>query len=128
MMARILVVDDRDDIRLAMAGLLSAEGYEVFEASDGSQVADRVRKDRPDLILLDIIMPVMNGFDVLEALKKDPRSSSIPVVIVSGASAGGNIRRARALGATDFLPKSAPPDEVLACVRKALDAAGVQPV
>jgi CheY-like chemotaxis protein len=127
-MARILVVDDRDDIRLAMAGLLSAEGYEVFEASDGSQVADRVRKDRPDLILLDIIMPVMDGFDVLEALKKDPRSSSIPVVVVSGASAGENIRRARALGATDFLPKSAPPDEVLACVRKALGAAGVQPV
>lgn len=127
-MTRILVVDDRDDVRRAMAGLLADEGYEVFEASDGSQVSDRVRRHRPDLILLDIIMPVMDGFDVLEALKKDPRSKSIPVIVVSAASAGANVQRARALGADDFLPKSTPPDELLARIRKALGPAGVQPV
>lgn len=128
LMTRILVVDDRDDVRRAMAGLLASEGYEVFEASDGSQVSDRVRRHRPDLILLDIIMPVMDGFDVLEALKKDPRSKSIPVIVVSAASSGGNVQRARALGADDFLPKSTPPDELLARIRKALGPAGVQPV
>ncbi len=127
-MKRILIVDDRDDVRRAVAGLLSAEGYEVFEANDGLQVSDRVRRHRPDLILLDIIMPVMDGFDVLEALKKDPVSKSIPVIVVSAASAGTNVQRARALGANDFLPKSTPPDELFTRIRQALGAAGAQPV
>ena len=127
-MTRILVVDDRDDVRQALAGLLAAEGYEVSEATDGSQVSDRVRRHRPDLILLDIIMPVMDGFDVLEALKKDTRLKSIPVIVVSAASTGANVPRARTLGADDFLPKSTPPDELLERIRKALGATGVQPV
>jgi CheY-like chemotaxis protein len=119
-MKRILVVDDRDEVRRALAGLLASEGYEVMEATDGLQVPDKVRKFRPDLIMLDIIMPVMDGFEVLKMLKKDPQTQSIPVIVVSAASTGANVERARLLGAADFLVKSASPDQVLARVRAAL--------
>lgn len=125
-MKRILVVDDRDDVRRAMAALLASEGYDVVEATDGSQVSDKIRKYRPDLVLLDIIMPVMDGFDVLKALKKDPTAQSIPVIVVSAATASNNVVRARELGAMDFVVKSSPPDEVLSRVKKALGAQPVQ--
>jgi len=124
-MTRILVVDDRDDVRQVLTGLLVSEGYEVVEATDGLQVPDKVRRHRPDLILLDIIMPVMDGFNVLKMLKKDPESRAIPVIVVSGASSGVNVDRARLLGAADFLVKSAPPDVVLGRVRWALSEARV---
>ena len=125
-MKRILVVDDRDEVRQALGGLLVGEGYDVVEATDGSQVSDKVHKYRPDLVLLDIIMPVMDGFDVLRMLKKDPQSKSIPVIVVSAAATGANVQRARLLGAADFVVKSSPPDEILDRIRAALAAPGVQ--
>jgi CheY-like chemotaxis protein len=124
-MKKILVVDDRDEVRRALAGLLAAEGYEIVEATDGSQVSDKVRKHRPDLVLLDIIMPVMTGFDVLKSLKKDPTLRSIPVIMVSGAMTGANMMRARELGALDFVAKS-PPDGVIARVHRVLDPVAVE--
>lgn len=119
------MVDDRDDVRQALSGLLAAEGYDVIQATDGSQVSDKVRKYHPDLVLLDIIMPVMDGFDVLKMLKKDPQSQAIPVIVVSAATTGANVQRARLLGAADFVVKSSPPDEVLGRVRAVLAPPGV---
>jgi DNA-binding response OmpR family regulator len=122
-MTRILVVEDRDEVRRALTDLLTAEGYEVSQATDGHQVPARIARQRPDLVLLDVIMPVMDGFEVLKALKAHRDTGSIPVVVYSGAASGANVQRARALGAADFIPKSSGVEEVLERVRAVLSAA-----
>jgi CheY-like chemotaxis protein len=112
-MTRILVVEDRDEVRRALTDLLTSEGFEVSQATDGHQVPARVAGHRPDLILLDLIMPVMDGFEVLKTLKSHPSMKSIPVVVYSGASSNSNVERARALGAADFIPRASGIEEIL---------------
>jgi CheY-like chemotaxis protein len=104
-MVQILVVDDEPDIRLALSLCLEESGYEVSEASDGSEVMAAVAAERPDLILLDISMPHMDGFQTLEQLKSDAGTRDIPVVMVSARQRSEDQRDARALGAIDFISK-----------------------
>jgi CheY-like chemotaxis protein len=119
-MTRILVVEDRDEVRRVLTELLTSEGFEVSQATDGHQVPARVARQRPDLILLDVIMPVMDGFEVLKILKGHRSTKSIPVVVYSGASSASNIERARTLGAADFIPKASRVEEILRRVRAVL--------
>jgi len=79
----VLVVDDSPTDLHLLSGMLTKNGYTVITAGSGEEAIDRAKADRPDLILLDIVMPGMNGFETTRALSKDPQTGSIPVLIVS---------------------------------------------
>ncbi len=104
-MARILVVDDNADVRLALSTILEDAGHEVIEAEDGEQVFDMVLADDPELVLLDVMMPRVSGFDALAALKADTRTSQIPVIMVTAKGRPEDMAMARSLGAVEYITK-----------------------
>jgi adenylate cyclase len=104
--AAILVADDSDPLRLAMVGMFRALGYQnVSEAVDGQAALDLLRQREFDLLVLDIEMPRLDGFGVLEALKKDPLRHYLPIIVASGLNQIEAVVRCIELGAEDFLPK-----------------------
>ncbi len=104
-MARILVVDDSPDVRLALATILEADDHDVVEAEDGDQVLDLAVAESPSLVLLDVMMPRVNGFDALAALKADTRTSPIPVIMVTAKGGPEDMTMARSLGAVEYITK-----------------------
>jgi DNA-binding response OmpR family regulator len=120
-MARVLLVDDESDIREAVAEALSYEGYEVVTAGDGAEALRVCRRDHPDVILLDLMMPGMNGWDFRRTQRVEEGISAIPVVVVSALGRVGTI------DATAFLPKPFSLDELLATVRR-LGGPATQPL
>ena len=104
-MARILVVDDSPDVRLALATILEDAGHDVVEAEDGDQVFDLAIGESPDLVLLDVMMPRVNGFDALATLKADTRISPIPVIMVTAKGRPEDMAMARSLGAVEYITK-----------------------
>ena len=102
---RVLLVEDDRYLRKAAAAMLRRQGFTVLTAEDGEE-ALRVAAERPDLILLDLIMPKIQGFEVLKALKRDPRTSGIPVVILSNLGQESDSKAAREMGAVDYWVKS----------------------
>jgi len=104
-MTKILLVDDSKFLRLATERALTRIGYAVCTASDGTQALQMAREKHPDLILLDMLLPGMTGPDVLKALKKDPATASIAVVVLTGLSQK-NAARLQQDGAFAFLEKS----------------------
>jgi two-component system, cell cycle response regulator DivK len=104
-MIKILLVEDSKFLRLATERALTRAGYEVTSASDGEEGLKLARERKPDLILLDMLLPKMSGPDVLGALKKDPLTKGIPVVVMTGMSQK-NADRLQADGAAAFLEKS----------------------
>ena len=104
-MAQILVVDDSPDVRLALATILEDAGHDVVEAEDGDQVFDLAIGESPDLVLLDVMMPRVNGFDALATLKADTRTSPIPVIMVTAKGRPEDMAMARSLGAVEYITK-----------------------
>ncbi len=104
-MPRILVVDDKHDNRILMEAFLVHLGYQVILANDGVQALEKVRKNSPDVILLDIMMPKMDGFEVTRRLKNDKRTRIIPIVIITALAEVEDRVKALELGADDFLIK-----------------------
>ena len=104
-MAIVLVVDDEPDIRNLVRHLLSAAGHEVRMASDGAEALVSVGKGRPDVILLDVSMPVMDGFQVLGKLRADPETEGIPVVLVTTLPPAKGEYAGRKMGVTHYLTK-----------------------
>jgi two-component system alkaline phosphatase synthesis response regulator PhoP len=116
--AKILLVDDDVDFVEATKTILESKPYEVIVAYDGGEGLQKARKENPDLILLDVIMPVKDGFTAAEQLKKDPQLSKIPVVMLTSFStrgAGTGIPRSRGatLEAEDYIEKPVTPEELL---------------
>jgi CheY-like chemotaxis protein len=105
-MTRILLVEDSKFLRLATERALARAGYEMSSASDGEEALHAAREKLPDLILLDMLLPKLSGPDVLKALKKDPVTKAIPVVVMTGMSQK-NAARLQEDGAFGFLEKSA---------------------
>lgn len=105
-MTKILLVDDSKFLRLATERALARAGYEVSTAADGEDALHIAREKRPDLILLDMLLPKMPGPEVLKALKKDPATAGIAVVVLTGLSQK-NAARLQQDGACAFLEKSA---------------------
>src|SRR5688572_18364599 len=90
MPARILLVDDEEDIHLLCGVNLELEGFEVLSAANGEDALEIARRDSPDLILLDVMMPVMDGWRCLEAMKEDPHLRNIPIVMLSAKANGAD--------------------------------------
>lgn len=121
--ATVLVVEDDLDIREVMRMVLEASGYQVFEAGDGAEALAVARAHRPGIILLDLMMPGMDGFQFRELQLQDPEIAAIPVVIVSG---GGAVpQKAAELGAAGYLVKPTDVQSLLSVMRD-LCRAGVQ--
>src|SRR6266576_3387188 len=117
MRKRILVVEDQEDNRQIVRDLLTANDYEMTEAENGEEALAAVAKDRPDLILMDIQLPVMDGYEVTRRIKADPALSSIPIIAVMSYALSGDEEKARAAGCNDFVPKPYSPRQLLAKIR-----------
>jgi two-component system alkaline phosphatase synthesis response regulator PhoP len=109
----LLAEDDRF-LRKAAEATLARFGFSVLPATDGDEAVRLARTERPDLILLDLIMPKRHGFDVLRELKGDPATASIPVIVLSTLGQESDVQRALESGAVDYLVKSALPLRELA--------------
>lgn len=103
---RILLAEDDRYLRKSAGAMLHRQGFIVMAAEDGEEALRLARTESPDLILLDVIMPKMQGFDVLRALKSDPHTSRIPVIILSNLGQESDSVAAREMGALDYWVKS----------------------
>ena len=103
---KIVVVEDESVLQKALSIELLADGIAVLAASNGKTGLELVQKELPDLVLLDLILPEMQGFDVLAAIKKDPKTKHIPVIILSNLSSDEDKKKGLSLGATDYYVKS----------------------
>jgi DNA-binding response OmpR family regulator len=119
MAQKIVIIEDDKLLSSLLQKKLKKEGYEVSVAFQGDKGLTQVRKVMPDLILLDIIMPAMDGFEVMEKIQKDKKLSKIPIIIVSNSGQPVEISRAKKLGAKDWLIKAEfDPQEVVDKVKK----------
>jgi len=109
-MARVLVIDDEPDVRWLIRMSLERAGHEVLVAEDGLRGIALAQKQRPEIIVLDLMMPVMDGYAVLAELAKDPRTAEVPVVVLSARAIPDEAERATSAGARRFLEKPFDPD------------------
>ncbi|MFA6255066.1 MAG: response regulator [Patescibacteria group bacterium] len=105
-MAKVLVAEDDQFLSKAYSAKLKKSGFEVMLANDGEEVMQKVKTEKPDIILLDLIMPKKDGFEVLAELKKDEKLKKIPVVVLSNLGQEEDITRGKKLGAVGYLVKS----------------------
>ena len=103
---RILIVDDNETNRDILIARLGPQGYDLKQAADGEEALRLARESAPDLMLLDLIMPKMQGFDVLAALKAAPETAGIPVIVLSNLGQDSDVQLARERGAHDYIIKS----------------------
>jgi two-component system cell cycle response regulator DivK len=115
---KVLVVEDDTDNRRIVVKVLSVEGYQVVEATDGVEALARAREEHPDLILMDLALPNMDGWEATRRLKSDPATRAIPVVALTAFAMRGDEEQARAAGCDDYLPKPARPAAIREVVKK----------
>jgi len=121
MAKKILIIEDEKILADLLEKKLKEKGYEVSVARDGIEGLDKMRKEKQDLILLDVIMPKMGGFDVLEEMNKDPELKKVPVIIISNSGQPVEIDRALKLGVKDYLIKTQfDPQEVIEKVERCI--------
>lgn len=102
---RVLIAEDEFAVAENLKALMAARGYKVFIAADGVAAVDLARKERPDLLLLDILMPRMGGFDVCRILKSDPATKGIKIIMITALDRFGDIETAYQHGASDYITK-----------------------
>ncbi len=120
MTKRILVVEDQADNRQILRDMLASTDYEMTEAEDGEQALAAVAQQRPDLILMDIQLPILDGYEATRRIKADPALRSIPIIAVTSYAMSGDEEKAREAGCDDFVPKPYSPRELLAKIHKFL--------
>ena len=121
MAKKILIIEDEEILLNILQKKLTQEGYEVSTVTDGEEGLKKIKEVKPDLILLDIIMPKMDGFEVMEEVIKDEELKKIPIIIVSNSGQPVEIERAQKLGAKDWLIKTEfEPQEVIDKVVKVI--------
>jgi two-component system cell cycle response regulator DivK len=114
----ILVVEDQEDNRQILRDLLSSAGYEMMEAGDGEQALTAVARRRPDLILMDIQLPMMDGYEATRRIKSDPALKAIPIIVVTSYALSGDEDKARAAGCDAYVAKPYSPRALLAKIRE----------
>jgi len=117
--ARILIVEDHPTMRDAMRLVLEESGHEVDDAADGGRGIEIVREDPPDVVLLDLNIPIVSGEEVMETLKRDPRTAGVRIVVVT-ATGGEGRQRAMARGADGYITKPFSPLALLRTVERVL--------
>jgi CheY-like chemotaxis protein len=120
--ARVMAVDDDPVIRGLLEVNLEMEGHEVITAVDGQDALDKVRRDAPDLILLDVMMPNVNGWQVAEQLKGDPALRHIPVVFLSARAMEADVRKGTELGVDSYVTKPFDPIDLMELVNRLLES------
>ena len=121
MAKRILVVDDEPHSVKMVESRLRANGYDVITAGNGAEGLEKARKEAPDLILLDIVMPQMNGHETLSKLKESSETKSIPVIMFTSKGQVDDVERATYGGAVDYIVKPFDPIMMLNKIKKALE-------
>lgn len=121
-MAKILVIEDDKFLRKVIEKKLLGEGHKIVEALDGESGVQAAQEQNPDLILLDLVLPEMDGFETLKRIKKDKKTFKIPVIILSNLGEKENINKGLKLGAVDYLIKAKlDPGQIMARVQVVLE-------
>ena len=123
-MTTVAVVDDDRDMRELLEMALTREGYEVKPAANGLRLVSTLHVDRPDIILLDVMMSWIDGFELCRAIKANPQWSDIPVVFISGRGSPDDIRRGMECGAVDYFVKPLDMRRLLARIARLTAGAG----
>jgi CheY-like chemotaxis protein len=130
-MARVLIVDDDPDMRLAIASVLKSRAYQVIEASDGFEALKKLREEKPDIMLLDLLMPGMDGFAVVKQLRDSQKKeySDVPILVISSIREEASHRRyelelGHKLTVDDYIEKPIEPFVLLQRVEKLLSKGG----
>ncbi len=105
MAKKILIVDDEPNILLSLEFLMRREGHAVITASDGQQALDKLSEDRPDLMILDVMMPRKNGFEVCGEVRADPTFASMPILMLSAKGREAEMKKGLSLGANAYITK-----------------------
>jgi DNA-binding response OmpR family regulator len=116
----VLIAEDQQHMRKLIEYKLTAGGYEIISAENGRQALDQARELLPSIILLDVMMPILNGFEVLSALKKDPRTREIPVLFVTAKTSPEEVQKALDMGASGYVTKPLNPSALLERVKEIL--------
>jgi len=114
---RILVVEDQEDLRGMLRDLLTGSDYSVIEATDGAAGIAMAKSERPDLILMDIQMPVIDGYEATRQIRADPAIDGIPIIAVSSFAMKGDEQKARSAGCDDYVTKPYSPMQLLKVIR-----------
>ena len=118
MSKRILVVEDQPDSRQIIRDMVAGTDYEITEAENGEEALAAIAKQRPDLILMDIQLPIMDGYTATRLIKTDPALRSIPIIAVTSYALAVEERKARAAGCDDYVTKPFSPRQLLAKIRQ----------
>lgn len=122
-MLKVLVAEDSATVRQLVSARLRADGYEVIEAEDGAQALALALSEHPDLLVLDKVMPKLDGFEVVRALRAREETSNLPIVILSEHAEEENVLAGLGLGVDEYMPKPFSPRELSFRVKRALDRA-----
>jgi DNA-binding response OmpR family regulator len=117
---KILVAEDSSMVRRLVAARLTSDGYEVLEAADGEQALMLARTEHPDLLVLDKVMPKFDGFEVVRALREDPRTAGLPIVMLTERTSEEDVLGGLNLGVEEYMSKPFSPLELSARVRRLL--------
>jgi DNA-binding response OmpR family regulator len=117
---RILVVDDEDDVRELVVYRLRRSGYDVLEAPNGEQALQLALEESPDLVVADVMMPRLDGFELTRRLRAEPSTSRIPVILLTARAQEADVSQGFDAGADDYLKKPFNPDELVQRVRAIL--------
>jgi two-component system, cell cycle response regulator DivK len=117
MKKRILVVEDQEDLRGVLRTLLAGSGYEMIEAADGQAGVEKAKSEQPDLILMDIQLPVIDGYEATRQIKADPKLSATPIIAVSSFAMKGDEEKARGAGCDHYVTEPYSPLQLLRVIR-----------
>ena len=122
---RVLAVDDNADCLMFVKAVLQPEGYAVVTATNGQEGLDKLAAEKPDLVILDVMMPVLNGYEACEEIKSDESTENIPVILLTGvakevSTSTYSHRGGMATQADDYIAKPIDPDTLLSAVRRLL--------
>jgi two-component system alkaline phosphatase synthesis response regulator PhoP len=118
---KILVADDSVTVRRLVAARLVADGYEVVEAEDGEAALRLARSERPALLVLDKVMPKLDGFEVVRLLREDPETAALPIVMLTERTSEEDVLDGLGLGVEEYMPKPFSPRELSLRVKRTLD-------
>ncbi len=121
--ATVLIVDDFEDNRMMYAEFFKLSGYAVVEAADGLEAVQKATSFTPDVVVMDLSLPLLDGWEATRQLKRDPRTRHIPIVVLSGHALEGHWQSAREAGCDGFLAKPCLPETLLETVRQVLAGA-----